>query len=217
MIADTTDRTPRTQIMDAAVRAFAEHGYHGVSMRALAKNVRRAPATFYSHFASKEDLLFAMQTCAFDRLLGGGLDAVRQSRTGADRLRAFIGRHVDFVVANPELMRVLIYEASALPRRRREQVKQRKREYFELARSVVKQTLDDSDVAGDSTDPVAVDRLTYCLFGMLNWTFAWYAAGEHGSPDDLATTIHRTLLHGVRTPPSTTARAPRHARESRPR
>ena len=47
----------KLEILTAAARAFAEHGYHGMSMRDLARATGRAPATLYNYFDSKEELL----------------------------------------------------------------------------------------------------------------------------------------------------------------
>ena len=54
------------RVLDAAPRARSrEHGYHGMSMRDLARATGRALASFYTYFGSKEDILFELQQRAF--------------------------------------------------------------------------------------------------------------------------------------------------------
>src|SRR6185436_13292876 len=43
-----------------------------------------------------------------------------------------------------------------------------------------------------------LDRVTFSLFGMLNWVYAWYDPARHGAPHAVARTIHRVALDGLR-------------------
>jgi len=73
----TTDAVPRTedrrsQIVDAAMRLFAERGASGTSMRALADAVGIKAASLYNHFASKDEIIDAVVergVRSFDRLV----------------------------------------------------------------------------------------------------------------------------------------------------
>ena len=47
-------------------------------------------------------------------------------------------------------------------------------------------------------DPLELERQTYALFGMINWTYGWYRPAVHGTPQVLAHTLHRLLLCGLR-------------------
>lgn len=198
----------RTEILRAAAHAFAERGYHGVSMRELARETGKAPATFYNHFTSKDDLLYLLQRDAFDELIAAACAAIVEHRDPSARLLAFIANHVAYVERNPDIMRVLVHEAAALSDARRAAVKDRKRTYFDLARSLLLELL----AAG--TNDLEAERATYCFFGMLNWTYGWYDPERHGSPTDLARTIHGIALRGLAaplaetTPPAILARCP---------
>ena len=181
----------RDALVEAAARAFAAHGYHGVSMRDLARSTGRSPATFYSHFASKQELLFSIQRDAFDALIAGAEETIAAAEGAEARLRAFIRHHVRYFTAHVDMMRVLIHEASVLPSRARALVRARKERYFAIARELVAAVMRARSPA--PLDARAVERATYCAFGMLNWTYAWYRADEHGSVDELADTIFAIL------------------------
>ncbi len=60
----------RAEILAAAARAFAEHGYHGMSMRDLAKLTKRSPATLYNYVSDMPTLLHAAD-CVISK--AGGL------------------------------------------------------------------------------------------------------------------------------------------------
>src|SRR3990172_4106452 len=58
----TSTRGERTQaeILKAAHRLFLERGYHGTSMRDIAREAGIALGGIYNHFASKEDIFLAV-------------------------------------------------------------------------------------------------------------------------------------------------------------
>jgi AcrR family transcriptional regulator len=60
--ARETSRRARTRerLMDAAYRQFCEHGINGTSIEAIADDAGFTRGAFYSNFASKEELFFAL-------------------------------------------------------------------------------------------------------------------------------------------------------------
>lgn len=185
----------RDEILSAAAKAFAERGYHGMSMRDLAKATNRSPATLYNYVDSKEDLLYLIQKHAFEELLASGRAAVAGTEDAAERMHRFVLAHVRFFADRQYLMRVLIHEAAALPAGRRAEIRERKQAYFELAQGIVRDL--GRRESGVDPSPLEVERNTYCLFGMLNWTYGWYEPERHGGPEELAQGIERVALAGI--------------------
>lgn len=184
----------RSAILSAAARAIARDGYHGMSMRDLARATGLGLASSYAHFASKEDILFALQSDAFDALIEGARRAIAAEDAPSDRLHAFILSHLRFFAAHPDLLRVLVQEAGALPAKKRAAIRERKERYFALARDVLEEAIEREGRHGDAEE---LERATYALFGMLNWVYGWYEPRRHGSPEVLAATFHRITLRGA--------------------
>lgn len=192
----------RARLLDAATHAIAREGYHGTSMRDLARATGRAPSSAYAHFRSKEEILFAIQSDAFQTIILGAEEALARENDPTRRLYAFISSHVAFFDAHPDLMRVLVHEAGALPPEHRAAVRALKERYFALARDTLHVVLEFGCGApgarGDGgVDDVELERTTYAFFGMLNWMYGWYEPGRHGPPEVLAQTIHRIALCGL--------------------
>lgn len=61
----------RDLVLDAALRLFTEHGYLGVRVQDIAKHAGVSRATFYKHFAEREQILAEL----FERLLGAESEA----------------------------------------------------------------------------------------------------------------------------------------------
>jgi TetR/AcrR family transcriptional regulator, transcriptional repressor of aconitase len=49
----------RQQITDAALRCFAERGFHKVTMQDVVRASGLSPGSIYSHFSSKEEIVYA--------------------------------------------------------------------------------------------------------------------------------------------------------------
>ena len=192
----------RTEILQAAAAAIAEDGFHGMSMRGLARATGRSLAGFYNYFASKEDVLFSLQTGAFETLTGSLKAALEDVDEPVERLYVFVLNHLRYLAEHRSVMRVLVHEASALPAPRRKKVRLLKEGYFHIVKDIVASILEAGCNApgaggGASLDPAEVERITYSVFGMLNWSYGWYDPRHHGSAEEVAKTIHAVAVCGL--------------------
>lgn len=185
----------RDRILQAAAPLIAATGYHGMSMRGLAKSSGISLANLYNYFSSKDEILFALQKQAFENLIAATTAALDTVDDAGERLYSFIFHHVRYFGEHPDVMRVLVHQASALPTPERRAVRKLKERYFEIGRSLVGDLIRSGGDAADDT--AELERLTYSLFGMLNWIHGWYRPEVHGSPRELARTIHGIALGGL--------------------
>jgi AcrR family transcriptional regulator len=188
----------RTEVLDRAAHAIAQRGYHGMSMRDLARATGRGLASFYTLFGSKEDILYHLQKHALATLTASAERAVAGDSDPRERLFLFVLNHVRYFAERPDVMRVLVQEAASLAPGRRAEIRAQKEQYFAIAEGVLRFLVRDA-ACGSGSYPTAVEieRMTYSFFGMLNWIYGWYDPERHGSPDELAITIHRMTLCGV--------------------
>lgn len=195
----------RRRILEVAARFIARDGYHGMSMRALAKATGKSLATAYNYFESKEEILFALQKEAFVSLIGASEQALEDVSSPSSRLYAFILNHLSYFSTHRDVMRVLIYEAGSLPPGRRRTIRRLKKRYFEIGRGIIEQVLREGcgrpGVAGrgadDPLDELELESVTYSLFGMLNWTYSWYEPKRHGDVAALARSMRHLILCGA--------------------
>ena len=57
---EASDKTTRERLLDVALELFAQHGFAGTSMRALARAAGLRESSIYNHFAGKDDLYKAV-------------------------------------------------------------------------------------------------------------------------------------------------------------
>jgi AcrR family transcriptional regulator len=102
-------RQTRQRIIDAGLRLFVSKGYDATTLDAIAEAADISRRTYFSYFASKDDLLLAWQDDAIDDLRAALVDAAA-GRTALDAARAalsaVIGRFetADFIAID-DLMR----------------------------------------------------------------------------------------------------------------
>jgi AcrR family transcriptional regulator len=173
-----------------------------MSLRALASATGQSLANFYNYFDSKEDVLHEIQRTAFESMIASAREAVAQAGTAEEKLYAFLLQHVGYVAEHPDVLRVLVHEARALPRDKRAAVRRLKERYFEIAREIVAEIYRKGCGAPSrdgAPDERELEHLTYAIFGMVNWLYGWYEPARHGPPAQVARSLHALVLSGLAT------------------
>lgn len=81
------------RLLDAAMRVFADRGFHAARVDDIVRAARTSHGTFYLYFANKEDLLRALaMECAHELDdLAAGLGEIGPDADGATELERFLG------------------------------------------------------------------------------------------------------------------------------
>jgi TetR/AcrR family transcriptional regulator len=103
---------PDNDVLAAALRAFATHGYAGVSLRTLNRDLGVSHNLLHQRFGSK----WAIWRAAVDWGFGGLVEelkaADREHDDPVERLRTFIRTFVTVSARRPELLRIAEAESS---------------------------------------------------------------------------------------------------------
>jgi AcrR family transcriptional regulator len=132
---DVVEASQRTRLLEAIGRAVAERGYAGATIDDVVRRAGVSKATFYEHFADKQDCFLAAYEAASEELLA----RVREAHASAsddwmERTRAGIHAYLRWLAADPALARVYLVEVAAagpVALERREALRDR---YAELVR-----------------------------------------------------------------------------------
>lgn len=106
-LSETELEAFRDVLCKSAVRLFAEHGYEGVTMRALAADLGCSPMTPYRYFKNKAEIFAAVQTAAFDRFANALEGAYHDDQPHSARLRALCWAYVHFALEEPYAYRIM--------------------------------------------------------------------------------------------------------------
>ncbi|MRG61353.1 TetR family transcriptional regulator [Agromyces sp. CFH 90414] len=161
----------REALLAAAASLFAERGYAGVTLEELGSAAGVSGPAVYRHFPGKGAVLAAVLLDASAGLLDGGRATV-DAASDADRaLRALIRFHVDFAIANADVIRVQDRDLASLPDADAHEVRRLQREYVELWVGVL------GRLRPDRADPELRIR-AHAAFGLVNSTP--HSARDHG-------------------------------------
>ena len=119
----------RQRLLRAAASVFAKRGYTGASSEAISRQAGMSKATFYEHFANKEECILALFDHAAEVLLEAQARAAAEAghRDAVERMRAGTLAFLTAVSENPEYAQTLLVEIiGAGPRaaQRRDQILQ---------------------------------------------------------------------------------------------
>ena len=189
----------RQRILAEAEHLFAEKGYKGVSMQAIAEAVGHTPAALYYHFPAKEDIFLAVLQDGLNRQMIEARTVIAHNPTFADQLAA-----LSFVLMNKNggaHMSTLMRDAHEYMSRARFEACMGST--FETYREIVADVFAAAQERGECTRAINAAELSLLLFGM--------SLGIGGDPlnrdptptDDehrrRARLVADTLLHGIAT------------------
>ena len=105
----------RERLFAAAAAVFARVGYADASAEAISREAGMSKATFYEHFANKEECILALFDAAADQVRGAlqnatVVDAFPPDSTPEDRVRLGARAFLAAVAAYPDHARTLLVE-----------------------------------------------------------------------------------------------------------
>ena len=98
----------RRRLKEAATAEFAEHGPDGTTMAAIAERAGINKERLYKYFGDKQALFETVLTDELDKLA-----AAVAPVPGFEEIGEFAGRTFDYHAANPQLVRLLLWEGLA--------------------------------------------------------------------------------------------------------
>ena len=180
------------QILDAAARVFSERGYHGATMREVAREAGASLAKLYRYIGNKEDLLYQVQRRILEAAVASA-QAALAARSTRERLRSLVTDHVRRVMARPYEADVIRGAPSPLPDGQQKRVDELRKRYLSLVRAAA-----DAAVRAPGGKRKDAEQRTTLLLGMADRVAleaAWQS--PRARPDRLATPILQLFLAGA--------------------
>lgn len=168
-IVNGMDDSPRGKLLSAAARLFRENGFDRTTVRDIARETGIQSGSLFHHFASKEDILFAVMI----EVIRFNTERLRQAVAGVanpvEQLRRLIRAELQSIVGDTsEAMTVLVYEWRCLSEEKQKEALAGRQVYERIWLDSLKAAQD----AGQMTaDPLVMRRL---INGMTSWTSNWF-------------------------------------------
>ena len=153
----------RSQLLNAAERLMAEHGFLGVRLEDIGSAAGVTGPAIYRHFPNKEALLVELLVGISTRLLQGAEEVVGATDEPFVALDGLVDFHLDFVFAEPELIRIQDRDLALLPAAAKRQVRRAQRQYVEVWVDVLR-------ALNSGLDEAEARLMAHAAFGLLNST-----------------------------------------------
>jgi AcrR family transcriptional regulator len=168
------------QLLDAAVTAFAERGFHGTTTRHIAAAAGMSPAAVYVHHKSKEELLYVIADLGHRGVLELVRTAIAAESEPAAQLTGVMRALAEDHARNHERARVINNELAALSSQHRQAIRRIRRTISSEIRSLVERGV----AAGAFDTPDSAMAATALL--SLNLDIGrWYREDRAWSSEDV--------------------------------
>jgi AcrR family transcriptional regulator len=184
----------RQRILTAAVDLFADHGYDATSVSQVITRAGVAKGGFYHHFASKDELLYAVYGDLITRQLEGMNRILAEGLSPAEALRALIVDLVETTAASAREALVFSRELSQLGNRRIMQMRSQRRRYH----NAVTRLVSEAQERGEFRTVASPEIVTFTIFGVINEMPRWYRPAGRMRPEQIATEVADLVLAGLR-------------------
>jgi TetR/AcrR family transcriptional regulator, fatty acid metabolism regulator protein len=184
----------RARILDAAVKVFAERGFHSATVAEIARGAGVADGTIYLYFKGKDDLLLRLFDEKMTELVAEVRGALSQERSAPGKLRRFIQLHLALVERNPDLAAVLIVELRQSAQFLKAADRQKLAAYVDLIAEVVREGQERGELDHGVT-PATVKR---AIFGALDeLALGWLLSGRRTPLKKTAAEVADWLVRGL--------------------
>ncbi|MCB5250164.1 MAG: TetR/AcrR family transcriptional regulator [Candidatus Cloacimonadales bacterium] len=105
----------RNDLIKAAIKTFAQKGFHGTKISDIAKKAKVADGTVYLYFENKDDLLIK----CFEEMLADLMQKADEKLSTIEdplaKVLTFIDLHIDYCEKNPDAAKLIIIELRQSP------------------------------------------------------------------------------------------------------
>ncbi|MEP7036132.1 MAG: TetR/AcrR family transcriptional regulator [Actinomycetota bacterium] len=181
------------RLMDAAIDAFADNGFHATTTRDIAARANMSPAGVYVHFTSKQDLLF--QLCRRGHVLA--LEIVTSAQEGEQgppaKLVSIVSAFARWHAEQFRTARIVQYEFPHLSPEHRDEILGLRKAIDAVVGDVLK-----AGVASGDFDVPDVAVTTLALQSLAIDVARWYEPGIRRTPKAIGSAYGKLALRLVR-------------------
>lgn len=161
------DCAAREQILMAALKQFARHGYAGASIQDIVSAARLTKPTLYYYFKSKAGLFNALMDYAYDQYFERMKSAAAGVTSLDEQLTEILTSLFDFLREREDLTRLSFASAFAAPEEMpvSRQIQQKRQRNLEFVHDLIKKGL----AEGELDERFDSRELAYGIYGALSF------------------------------------------------
>ncbi len=185
-------------ILDAAIRVFAQRGFHDTRVSDIAREAGISHGLVYHYFKSKDDVLICIFRDRWALFVGMAQALCDEAGPAPQKLGAIVRFLLDSYQVNPALMKVLLQELVGSPHF----FSRGNIEALDEALAVVEQIIQDGMQAGEIRTGLDARIAAQLFYGGVQqilavWAWKQLAPDELGDLEELKRTVTDLLLGGL--------------------
>ena len=137
------------QILEAAVKVFAQQGFYQSTIAQIAKEAGVADGTIYLYFKNKDDILVQFFSYRTKQVFESFREEVDRAETSADKLRNLVRRHLDEFQRDRDGAVVYQVETHQSSRLAEDQIREMSQMYRDLISEIVEQGQQEGTIRKD--------------------------------------------------------------------
>ena len=178
----------RTRILDAAIRVFAEHGYHEARVGDIAEDAGVAHGLLYHYFASKDDVLRTIFVENWGQLIARFRAVEVANEPAGEKLEGIAKILLRTWRNDPALVTVMVREVA-----RSHQLQDRVDEVRE-AFAIVQRIVEEGQAAGAFRRDVDARLASWLFYGGLEEVLTGWVLGQLPDSEDDVASAERTAV-----------------------
>jgi len=131
------------QILDAAIKVFAQQGFHQATISQIAREAGVADGTIYLYFKNKEDIMVNFFGYKTKQVFGRFWEEVDKADNARDKLRVLIKRHLEEFQRDRSMAVLYQTETRRFSRMCEEQIREMSKMYLDLVSEIVESGQDE--------------------------------------------------------------------------
>ena len=181
----------RLSILHRSAQLFAESGYVGTSMNAIADACRVSKALLYHYYPDKEAILFDILSAHLEKLVAG-LERVDDATENPQaRLKTIISTLLELYRDADAEHQVQIASLKLLPKEKQQPLLAQERVLVDILAGAL------AAARPSISHKRVLKPLTMSVFGMLNWHYLWFREGGTMTRAEYADFVTRLVLAGA--------------------
>lgn len=187
------------RILDAAVKVFAEQGFHQATISQIAREAGVADGTIYLYFKNKDDILVQFFSYKTKQVFSGFRDDIDRGGSTEQKLRNLIRRNLE--VFQKDRYMALVYQAET--RRNSPVVALQIREMAKLYLDIVAEIVEQGQADGTLRKDLHLGLVKRFILGAVEEVIStWLRSGGKYDLVSMADPLVDLFLRGIGTTPA---------------
>jgi AcrR family transcriptional regulator len=181
----------RLLMLQRSAQLFAESGYSGTSMNAIADACRVSKALLYHYYPDKEAILVDILSSHLEKLVAAVQSADEETTNPQARLKTIIATLLEQYRHADAEHQVQIASLKLLPKEKQQPLLAKERVLVDILAAAL------AAARPSVSHKRVLKPLTMTVFGMLNWHYLWFREGGPMTRAQYADFVTRLVLGGA--------------------